>query len=72
MRKEYGVKEIGILGSYVRGEQKEISDVDILIELEKPVVFFRRCSMYEDRLLQDYLNDSLESIVDIMSTPCLI
>ena len=35
LRKEYGVKEIGIFGSYVRGAQNDISDVDILIELEK-------------------------------------
>jgi predicted nucleotidyltransferase len=39
--KEYGVKEIGIFGSYVRGEQGEISDVDILIELEKPMGFVK-------------------------------
>jgi hypothetical protein len=33
--KSYGVKEIGVFGSYVRGEQKEKSDVDILVEFEK-------------------------------------
>jgi len=41
LRKEYGVKEIGIFGSYVKGEQIDISDVDILIELEKPMGFVR-------------------------------
>ena len=41
LRKEYGVKEIGIFGSYVRGAQNDISDVDILIELEKPIGFVR-------------------------------
>ena len=35
LRKKYGIKEIGIFGSYVREEQKEISDVDILVEFEK-------------------------------------
>ena len=29
---KYGVKEIGVFGSYVRGEQREASDVDILVE----------------------------------------
>ena len=41
LRKEYGVKETGIFGSYVRGAQSDISDVDILIELEKPIAFVR-------------------------------
>jgi predicted nucleotidyltransferase len=33
--KSFGVKEIGVFGSIVRGEQTEKSDVDILVELEK-------------------------------------
>lgn len=37
LRKNYRVKEIGIFGSYVRGEQKEISDLDILVEFDEPV-----------------------------------
>ncbi len=40
-REQYGLKEIGIFGSYVRGEQGAESDVDILIELEKPIGFVR-------------------------------
>jgi predicted nucleotidyltransferase len=30
--REYKVKEIGIFGSLVRGEQKKRSDIDILVE----------------------------------------
>ncbi|OGL39251.1 MAG: nucleotidyltransferase [Candidatus Schekmanbacteria bacterium RIFCSPHIGHO2_02_FULL_38_11] len=41
LRKEYGVKEIGIFGSYIRGEQDKSSDLDILIELEKPIGFVK-------------------------------
>ena len=40
-REQYGLKEIGIFGSYVKGEQKENSDIDMLIELEKPIGFVR-------------------------------
>jgi len=36
IRERYGVKRIGVFGSYVRGEEKETSDVDILVEFEKP------------------------------------
>ena len=40
-RQEYGLKEIGIFGSYIRGEQTEKSDLDLLVELEKPVGFVK-------------------------------
>lgn len=33
--KKYCVKRIGLFGSYVREKQKEKSDIDILVELEK-------------------------------------
>jgi len=35
------LKEIGIFGSYVKDEQDEKGDLDILIELEKPIGFVR-------------------------------
>ena len=34
---KYGLKSIGIFGSYSRGDQKESSDVDILIDYERPM-----------------------------------
>ncbi|MGG4000461.1 nucleotidyltransferase family protein [Anoxybacillus kestanbolensis] len=30
--KKYGVKRIGLFGSYSRGEQRESSDIDVLVE----------------------------------------
>jgi len=42
-REQYGLKDIGIFGSYVRGEQVAESDPDILIELDKPIGF---CEVY--------------------------
>jgi len=33
---KYGVKKIGLFGSFVRGEQKDYSDIDFLVEFEKP------------------------------------
>jgi len=35
LKKKYGVKRIGFFGSFVRSEQKETSDVDVLVEFEK-------------------------------------
>ncbi|MDP3298421.1 MAG: nucleotidyltransferase family protein [Thermodesulfovibrionia bacterium] len=34
IKKKYGVKKIGIFGSFARGEGKEGSDIDILIEFK--------------------------------------
>ena len=37
LREKFKVKGIGVFGSYVRGEQSEKSDVDILVEFYAPV-----------------------------------
>ena len=36
LRERYGVTDLGIFGFYVRGEQKKTSDVDILVEFDRP------------------------------------
>lgn len=33
--RRFGVRRIGLFGSYIRGEQKPGSDIDILVEFEK-------------------------------------
>lgn len=47
--KEFHVKEIGVFGSYIRGEEKADSDIDILVEFEKPIDLFRFLDL-EERL----------------------
>ena len=34
LKEKYGVKRIGIFGSFARGEQNERSDVDVIVEFE--------------------------------------
>jgi predicted nucleotidyltransferase len=36
---EFGLKRIGLFGSYARGEVREDSDIDIVVEIEKPDLF---------------------------------
>lgn len=57
----YGVAELGVFGSYVRGEQRPDSDVDILIELERPP----RISLIGLVELEGYLSDRLGLDVDV-------
>lgn len=55
----YGVTILGIFGSYTRDEQKSVSDIDILIEIERPIglKFFE---------LWEYLEELLECKVDLV------
>jgi len=49
---EYGVKRIGIFGSYAKGAAEEKSDVDILVEFERPIGFkFIELAEYLEHLL---------------------
>ena len=34
---KYGLKSLGIFGSYVRNQQTDESDLDILVEFDKPI-----------------------------------
>jgi uncharacterized protein len=54
------VKEIGIFvfGSFVRGEQNETSDLDLLIDFEEPIGLIRYVG------LQNYLSDKIGERVD--------
>jgi len=36
IKEKFGVRRIGLFGSFARGEQKDTSDVDILVEFEEP------------------------------------
>lgn len=65
LREKFKVKEIGIFGSYVRGEQAEKSDVDVLVEFEEPIGFF----VFLD--LEEYLSELLQTKVDLVSKKAL-
>ncbi len=51
LRREYGVTEIGIFGSCLRGTATEGSDVDILVTFECPIGLLRFLEL-EGRLAQ--------------------
>lgn len=54
LAEKYKIKEIGIFGSYVRGEQKKRSDVDVLVEFVKvpDLLRFIEIERYLQRLLR--------------------
>ena len=61
LAQEYGVKIVGVFGSYVRDEQRADSDLDVLIELERPP----KISLIGLVELEQYLSDLLGVKVDI-------
>ncbi len=65
LNQEYHVQSVGIFGSYLRGEQKETSDVDILVEFEKPI------GLIEFVRLKNYLSDLLGIRVDLVMKKAL-
>lgn len=60
LREQFGVKNIEIFGSYVRGEQKKDSDLDVLVEFSKPV------SLLDVVGLENFLSDMLHIKVDVV------
>lgn len=56
LERDYNVSELGVFGSYVRGEQKETSDVDILVDFtEEAIGLFKFMDLEE--LLQNVLGE---------------
>ncbi len=60
IQEKYKVKEMGIFGSYVRGEQNEDSDIDVLIDFEQAPSLIRFIE------LENYLSDIIGVKVDLV------
>ena len=65
LRRKYNVKEIGVFGSYVRGEQKKSSDIDILVEFEESIGFFKFLEM------EEHISEILGVKVDLVTKNAL-
>lgn len=67
LNEKYGIKEIGIFGSYLRGKTKEESDLDILVEFKPDA----EISLLEFVELENYLSDLLGVKVDLVEKSAL-
>ena len=65
LKDKFGVIEIGLFGSYTRGNQKKDSDVDILVEFEKTIDLFAYVH------LKNHLSDLLGVNVDLVAKKAL-
>ncbi len=60
LAEKYGVDVVGVFGSYVRGEQGERSDIDLLADVLRPI------SLLELVGAEIYLSEILEVKVDLV------
>ena len=65
LRKRYGVRSLGVFGSYVRGEETPRSDLDILVEFAQVPDLFK----FMD--LEDHLRSLLRVKVELVSRKAL-
>ncbi len=65
LREKYKVKTLGVFGSYVRGEQKKSSDLDLLVEFQEPVGLFKFME------LEEFLERSTGVKIDLVSKKAL-
>jgi len=62
LRERFRVKIIGVFGSYTRGEEKEDSDLDVLVEFEEGA----ELSLLDFIRLENYLSEELGVKVDLV------
>ena len=60
LKGKYNVKEIGIFGSYVKGDQSGESDLDILVDFEEAPGLLQFIE------IENYLSDLLDVKVDLV------
>jgi len=48
LRKKYKIKKITIFGSYARGEQKERSDIDLIVDFEETPTLIELLKMEDE------------------------
>ncbi len=72
LKREYSVKEIGLFGSFASNSARDDSDIDLLIELEKPIgwkffsleiyleqIFGRKIDLVTKNALRDRLKEDI-------------
>jgi len=67
LREEFKVTSIGVFGSYLRGEVKRGSDLDVLVEFEESAGL----SLLDFIGLENYLSEALGVKVDLVERSAL-
>ena len=65
LKDDYGVTEIGLFGSYIKRNQGDTSDVDILVDFQEPIDLFTFVH------LKNQLSELLGENVDLVTKKAL-
>lgn len=65
IKAKYRVKELGVFGSFIRGEQSEASDIDVLVDFDEDA------SLFDLVGLALFLEEKLHRRVDVVSKRAL-
>jgi uncharacterized protein len=60
LRRRYPIRELGVFGSYVRGQQREDSDLDIVVNLDRGIGLLELAGLRHD------LSEALGVKVDLV------
>lgn len=67
LRERFKVKEMGIFGSYLRDEQKEDSDIDVLVEFDEPISLLQFISL--ERNLSEIIGEQVDLVMKTALKP---
>lgn len=65
LRNKFNVESIGIFGSFATGKNNDSSDIDVLVELSKPIGMFKFIE------LEEYLSKLFNRKVDLVTKNAL-
>lgn len=68
--KKHGIKKIGIFGSYARGEAKQGSDLDLIVEFKKRKSLLELVGIEQE--LEDRLGIKIDLLTEASISPYLI
>ena len=68
--KKHGAKKIKIFGSYARGEQKEASDLDVIVKFEKRKSLLELVGIEQE--LEDHLGIKIDLLTEASISPYLV
>ena len=61
LKDNYRITEVGIFGSYARGKETESSDVDVIVDYQKPPTLIMLVE------LKEYLSSLIDMKVDVVT-----
>lgn len=65
LKDTYHVEKIGVFGSVARGDNKDRSDIDVLVEFSEPIGMFKFIA------LEEYLSELIGQKVDLVTKNAL-